>query len=148
MALPRPGALPTVWIVSANPIRNFTLSAEERIRAIASGPPAWAVRKRKIEDACEACAGDLVALYDKLAASATSAREIEAALTRAAERLDLAKLNALVETHNRYYPIEANLPMDRTGAYLAYGRAWEPEEPFTPARLLDMARAVLAQRST
>lgn len=47
-------------------------------------------------------------------------------------------MNALVEAHNRYYPIEANLPVDpRTGAYLVKrGTPFEPEPAVTPARLV------------
>jgi hypothetical protein len=99
-ALPDPEGDRTVSLVTS-PTRNFTLTVEERIRALTIGPPAWAVRKR---------------------------------------------------THNRYdpidanLPIEANLPMDRRGAYLVHGRAWVAEEPFTSARLLGMARAILARR--
>ena len=57
---------------------------------------------------------------------------------------DLRRLNELVTNHNRYYPIEANLPMDRaTGAYLVYGKPWLPEEPYTAPRLLARAREEL-----
>jgi hypothetical protein len=43
--------------------------------------------------------------------------------------------------------MEANLPMDtRTGEYLVYGRRWTPEEPWTAARLVERARAVIAAR--
>ncbi|MEQ1505176.1 MAG: hypothetical protein ABMB14_23285 [Myxococcota bacterium] len=51
----------------------------------------------------------------------------------------------MITTHNRYYPIEANLPMDRHG-YVAYGRPWRPEAHYTAARLVDLARAFLAER--
>jgi len=40
---------------------------------------------------------------------------------------DLARLNDLIDKHNRYYPIEANLPVDpRTGALLERGVPWRP----------------------
>jgi hypothetical protein len=140
-ALPDRGADRTVWSVGS---RNFTVTVEETIRALTIGPPAWAVRKRKIEDATERFVADLVELHDALAAKGGAPKEIEPELVRAASALDLTTLNALVAAHNRWYPIEANLPMDRkTGAYLVCGRAWKPEEPFTPSRLLAMASAVL-----
>lgn len=35
-----------------------------------------------------------------------------------AERCDFSDVNALIEQHNRWYPVEARLPMDpRTGDY-------------------------------
>ena len=40
---------------------------------------------------------------------------------------DLARLNDLIGRHNRYYPIEANLPIDvRTGRLLDRGAPWRP----------------------
>ena len=132
---------------SADPSRNFTLTVDERIRALTIGVPAWAARKRKIEDDQQRLVAELVELHDKLIAKRRSADEIEVALDAAARSLDLAKLNELVGSHNRYYPIEANLPMDRRGNYLAYGRVWKPEEPYTAIRLVALALAHVAARS-
>ena len=50
---------------SADPPRNFTLSVDERVRALTIGPPAYAVRKRKIEDNEEQWVSTLVALHDE-----------------------------------------------------------------------------------
>ena len=52
---------------TAAPARNFTLSAEQQVRAAAGGPPAYIRRKRAIEDLRESilrvliehCADDL-----------------------------------------------------------------------------------------
>ena len=50
-------------------------------------------------------------------------------------------------SHNRHYPIEANLPVaPRTGEYLVFGRRWMPEEPLTPARIVERALAAVAAR--
>jgi hypothetical protein len=141
-AAPRPTALD-----SADPLRNFTLSVEERIRALTIGVPAWAARKRKIEDDAARLVRDLVELHDELVAHGRSELERDRSILAAAEALDLTKLNELVATHNRYYPIEANLPMDRqSGAYLAYGRAWTPEEPYTATRLVTLTRGEIERR--
>ncbi len=35
---------------TAAPAHNFTIATEERVRAIANGPPAYVRRKRAIED--------------------------------------------------------------------------------------------------
>jgi len=54
---------------------------------------------------------------------------------------ELAKLNDLIARHNRYYPIEANLPIEvRSGRLLERGRPWQPPVAVTTADLL--ARAV------
>jgi hypothetical protein len=134
---------------SANPIRNFTLTLEQRIRALSIGVPPWAARKRKIEDDEDRLVDELVSLHDALTAKGCSETEIEAVLAEKASAFDLGRLNALVRDHNRYYPIEANLPMDsRTGGYLAYGRPWTPEAPYTPARLVALAREEIARRES
>lgn len=137
---------------SADPPRNFTLRVDERIRALTIGVPAYASRKKHIEDLEERFVKTLVTLHDTMVAKqAKLGRRDEAAIASALEAkaatIDLKKINSLVETHNRYYPVEANLGMDmRTGEYLVYGRRWLPEEPFTAARLLAQARAVIDAR--
>ena len=142
----RDDASPTA-LNSADPLRNFALTVDERIRALTIGVPAWAARKRKIEDDQARLVGELVALHDTLTAKGRSDAEIDAALSSAAAALDLRKLDELVGKHNRYYPIEANLPMDRRGNYLMYGRVWQPEEAITPVRLVAMAYAEIDRRS-
>lgn len=137
----RPSAL-----TSADPVRNFTLSVEERIRALTIGAPAWATRKRRIEDEIVRLVGELVALHHELTAEGRRASEVELAVTTAATALDLRKLNELVAKHNRYYPVEANLPMTASGDYLVYGKPWQPEEPVTAPRLLRLVRAELEPR--
>jgi hypothetical protein len=132
---------------SADPVRNFSLTVDERIRALTIGVPAWAARKRKIEDDEARHVGELVELHDTLVARQRAVAEIQVALEEAAAAIDLTKLNELVRRHNRYYPIEANLPMDRaTGSYLVYGRAWIPEELYTPVRLIALVMAMLERR--
>lgn len=131
---------------SADPPRNFTLTTAERIRALTIGVPAWAARKRKIEDDEERYATDLVELYDKLVDQGKSVMEVELSMNAAASALDLTKINKMISDHNRYYPIEANLPMHHSGAYLVYGKVWLPEEPMTPLRLLARAHGMIAAR--
>lgn len=132
---------------SADPVRNFTLTVDERVRALTIGVPAWSARKRKIEDDEVRIVGELIELYDDLVAKGRTPQQIELGLVSAATALDLDKLNTLVVKHNKYYPIEANLPMDReSGGYLVYGKRWEPEQPYTPARFLSLVRAALAKR--
>jgi hypothetical protein len=137
---------------SADPPRNFTLSINERIRALTIGPPAYATRKKGIEDLVERYIETLVVHHAKRAARLEPAERddrdgMTKALLEKAATLDLARLNRLIETHNRYYPIEANLATDlRTGEYLVHGRRWSPEDPWTALRLVEEARARIAAR--
>ena len=133
---------------SADPPRNFTLSVGDRVRAMTIGAPAYATRKKRIEDLEVTHVGALVALHDQLAARGRSASAIERALHDKAHGIDLGRMNELIEVHNRYYPIEANLPTNlRTGEYHVYGQRWMPEEPWTASRLLECARAILARHA-
>jgi len=139
---PGPSALNSV-----DPPRNFTISTEERIRALTIGAPAYAIRKRKIEDREEEMLKTLLDLHDKLAAKGLTPHAIKAAIDAKASTFDLAKLNALVETHNRYYPIEANLRIDyKTGGYLVFGQPWSPEPLWTVERLLALYTKRIAER--
>jgi hypothetical protein len=94
---------------------NFGLTTAERLRGM-EGLPRHLVRKREIQD-----------LGEKLI--------VQLSKNTFDETL-LARLNRLIEAHNRFYPIEANLPIDRrTGGSLEYGRPWRPMAPVTRASL-------------
>lgn len=139
-------AAPTAFN-SADPPRNFTLSVSDRIRAMTIGAPAYATRKKSIEDREDRYVAVLVALHETLVARRESSGETSGALLDRAATFDLKRLNALIASHNRYYPIEANLPIDpRTGGYLIYGRPWLPAESWTAERLVAQALAVVAAR--
>ena len=113
--MPKPEAQ-TPIVDTVTPPRNFSLSVGDRLRAYAQGVPSYIRRRRHIED-LEA------KLIAKLAAADAPA-EIAAS---AAVTEDLARLNDLIGRHNRYYPIEANLPIDvRTGRLLERGAPWRP----------------------
>ena len=109
--------------------RNFTLTIEERLRAYAQGAPGYIRRRKRIEDLQESLLG-------KLRAAAVPAAEASSARFAA----DLALLNDLISRHNRYYPIEANLPVDvRTRQLFDRGAPWRPMPPVTAADLLSYA---------
>jgi len=131
---------------SADPVRNFTLTVDERIRALTIGVPAWAARKRKIEDDQARFVNELVELHDGLVAKGKSGDEVYLALVSAATTLEIDKHNALIEKHNRYYPIEANLPLSLSGTYLAYGRPWLPEEKLTVTEIVTRAQRFIEKR--
>jgi hypothetical protein len=92
------------------PQRNFDLPVEVRVRALVSGAPAFARRLRAIEDLEETIVRMLVKKRDRFPGAS------------------YAKLEGLVAAHNRYYPIEANLPASlRTGELMDRdGRPWRP----------------------
>ena len=116
---------------TAAPPRNFTLSVEERLRAYAAGPPGYLLRRRRIEDLEAALLGKIAAAA--VPAEAAASRELTA---------ELARLNDLIARHNRYYPIEANLPIDvRTRRLLDRGAPWQPLPAVTSADLLARAAA-------
>jgi hypothetical protein len=119
---------------TATPARNFTMTSEARIGALISGPPPFAVRLRRIEELEE----DVVAALCEC--ERTGASSIPIAVAR---RIDEA--NALIRDHNRYYPVERNLPIDAaTGGLLEMGEPWRPKPPLTidalRARARDRAR--------
>lgn len=134
---------PTAF-TSLDPPRNFTLTTEQRVRALAQGVPIYAERKRRIEDLEAAMVKKLCEHYDKLVAEGVAPDAARRDVHERARAVDLSRVNALIEKHNRYYPIEANLPVDpRTGAYLLFGRRWHPERPWTLERLLEALDARL-----
>jgi hypothetical protein len=111
------------------PPRNFTLSLEERLRGHTQGPPAYMLRRRRIED-LEARLVETIAAAEVPTVAAASA-DITAGL---------ALLNDLIERHNRYYPIEANLPVDiRSGRIIDRGAPWRPLPAVSSADLVDRA---------
>jgi hypothetical protein len=121
-------------IETAVPARNFTITTAERVRAAIGGPPAWVLRRRRIEDLEDWLVQDVREVAAAQGAWPT-------ALTAAQER-KLAETNRLVDAHNRYYPIEADLPLDpRSGRTMERGAPWTPMKHRTAGELLARARA-------
>ena len=117
---------------TVSPPRNFTLSIDERLRAYAQGVPGYIRRRRRMEDLEARLVGTIAGA--ETPAEAAASREFTA---------DLALLNELVDRHNRYYPIEANLPYDlRSGRIMERGAPWRPLPSVTAADLLARAGAI------
>jgi hypothetical protein len=88
--------------------------------------PSYIRRLRRIED-----------LEARLMLKVATAGSVAAALAEAEIVDELAQLNDLIARHNRYYPIEANLPIDvRSGRLLERGAPWRPLPSITAADLL------------
>ncbi len=107
---------------TASPARNFTLTTDERVRALVTGPPAWARRLKRIED----LRAQIVASHR----AGKPAREVEKMVAETVE---------LVRLHNRYYPVEANLPLDAESRLIDQGEPWKPMPVPTLESLLEAA---------
>jgi hypothetical protein len=89
-------------IETASPQRNFTLTTEDRVRAVAAGPPAFMRRLRSIEDLEE---GIVRVLVERCEDACARELDVEAHVREGAPLRALERLNDLVSRHNRYYPI-------------------------------------------
>ena len=104
---------------TASPARNFTLTTAERVQALVQGVPAWARRLKRIED----LTAEVIQLH-----LAGKEREVN-------KRLE--ELGKLVQAHNAYYPMEANLPFDPdTSRIMDHGEPWRPMPPPTLESIL------------
>jgi hypothetical protein len=91
--------------------RNFTADTGSYLSSL-GGPLPYMVRLREITARVERHERELAELHAELGDDASAWRT-------QAERYDFTELNALIEQHNRWYPVEARLPMDpRTGDYV------------------------------
>jgi hypothetical protein len=129
---------------TAAPARNFTVSVEQRLRAATGGLPAYIRRKRAIEDLRETILRELA----EHCASAMSrgAEPVVYARTKAPVG-EIERLRELVARHNRWYPIEANLPIHpRTGELRE--RTGEPWRPLDLPTLEELIREAVRTATT
>ena len=110
-------------------IRRFR-PEPDRYLASLGGPLPFMVRLRRIDDAIDALIARLAQAYAE--------RTDDAAWRRLAERFDFGEVNDLIDRHNRWYPIEARLPMDpRTRDYVKVGGRSYRREPLDAQWILD-----------
>jgi len=116
---------------------NFTIPLEKKVLAV-SGPPYYAVRARQIEQLTDQLMKDLTINYRKMAEQFGHHPEVfSRRWKKAVESIELDMLNDLIERHNNYFPIEANLAIDPKSEALMFGAApWEPKEKVTTESLL------------
>ena len=109
-------------------LRNFSPSVEGYALSIA-GPPAYAQRLRLIEDEIAAHEERLRLAWDELRQGEPDPNAQACRWRQAAERWNFYAVNDLIEKHNRWYPVEAKLPMNpRTGDFvLVGGRSYRVE---------------------
>jgi hypothetical protein len=89
--------------------RNFTVDAGAHLASL-GGPLPYMIRLREIE---QLIAAHVQALEERYAATE------RARWQAVAERWSFHEVNDLIDRHNRWYPLEARLPMNpRTGDYV------------------------------
>jgi hypothetical protein len=109
-------------------IRRFR-PEPDRYLASLGGPLPFMRRLRQIDDEIDALTARLAQAYAE--------RTDAASWRRLAQRWDFGEVNDLIERHNRYYPIEARLPMDpRTRDYVKIGGRSYRREPLDAAWIL------------
>jgi hypothetical protein len=110
-------------------IRRFR-AEPDRYLASLGGPLPFMRRLRQIDDEIDALTIRLENAYAE--------RKDDEAWRSTAERWDLGEVNDLIDRHNRYYPIEARLPMDpRTRDFVKIGGRSYRREPLDAGWILD-----------
>jgi hypothetical protein len=111
------------------------LDTAERIQALVTGPPAYVHRRKRMED-LEVSILRAIRSYE-----AKSGARVTPDSPPDGVRRSLALLHQLIEAHNKYYPIEAALPIDSiTGELLDWGKPWVPMPIPTLEELIARAR--------
>jgi hypothetical protein len=106
---------------------NFTLTLEDRVRAMA-GAPAWMRRSRRIERHRAALEASLEEAWRKGTPATWEA---------CARAWDLAAFNQEIRDYNAYFPIERGLAMDLSlRDYTLAGERWLPLEEIDAAWIL------------
>src|SRR5262245_44028247 len=109
-------------------LRNFRPDPDATARALA-GPTVWMRRLRAIEDATERHELRLGEAWRSLAEEMPEPAAFAAAWRELAASWSFADANELIESHNRWFPVEARLAMDpRPRDYVRVdGRSYERE---------------------
>jgi hypothetical protein len=95
-------------------IRRFRVEAD-RFLASLGGPLPYMQRLKRIDDEIDRQSALLAEAYAEYGADPAAWRGI-------VERWNFSEVNDLIERHNRWYPVEASLPMDpRTRDYVKVG---------------------------
>jgi len=111
-------------------VRNFRQEADAYLASL-GGPLPYMQRLRAIEVETERQLELLAAAYEEQ-------RDDPRAWRRTAERWDFSDVNDLIDKHNRWYPMEARLPMDpRTRDYVKVGGREYRRAPLDARWILD-----------
>lgn len=109
-------------------LRNFRPDFDSYLTT-ASGPLAYMVRLRKIEDETARHDSALRAARQALAAECVDGGDFSTRWRELARAWSFEHVNDLIDRHNRWYPVESRLPMDPvSGTYaLVDGRDYRLE---------------------
>ena len=117
--------------------RNFRPDPSSGVQAL-GGPTAWMRRLRAIEDALEQHEARLEEAWRGLAQEREEPAEFAAAWRELAENWSFARVNDLIERHNRNFPAEARLAMDpRTRDFVRVNGRSYLREPLDTSWILD-----------
>jgi hypothetical protein len=108
--------------------RNFRPDASSAVRAL-EGPAIWMRRLRAIEDELDRHEAELGEAWRELAADVPGQAEFARLWEEQARTWSFARVNELIDRHNRNFPAESQLPMDpRTRDFVEVnGRSYERE---------------------
>jgi hypothetical protein len=114
-----------------DPAAARALADEQRMRALVMGPPAFMRRLRAIED------------FEEVILRALRRRDEATPEGPSFPEGSYAKLLSLVAAHNKFYPVEANLPINpKTGEMLdRNGKPWRPRVCPSRGELIARARS-------
>jgi hypothetical protein len=111
-------------------LRNFRPEADTYVTSL-GGPRPYMQRLRQIEH-------DTEAHLERLAEAYAGTNGDAAAWRRTAERWNFSEVNDLIDRHNRWYPMEARLPMDpRSRDFVRIGGKPYRREPLDAAWILE-----------
>lgn len=119
-------------------LRNFRPSADRYLASL-GGPLAYMVRLRQIDRLVAELESALSGAWHRLALDSDGDPDVFGSRWREiAAGWDLGGVNDLIETHNRWYPVESRLPMDpKTRDYALVNGADYRRVPFDGRWVLD-----------
>ena len=110
-------------------LRNFRAEPDTYLASL-GGPLPYMRRLRQIEH-------ETAEQVERLQAAYAAYRDDPAGWRRVVERWDFGEVNELIEKHNRWYPIEARLPMDpRSRDFVKVGGRSYRREPLDASWVL------------
>lgn len=117
---------------------NFTVPLENKIMAYA-GIPEYIQRAKLVDEKILKIRSDLRMKYDKLERKfGKNYVKFNKAWENILKFYNFQEVNELIEKHNLYYPIEANLSMDfESGEYMLGSNTWERTPLFCASLILE-----------
>ena len=125
-------------------LRNFRPDVAGYVTAL-GGPRSYMQRLREIERLVERHEREVAAAWAELAMECADPSEFARRWREAADRWRFDEVNDLIERHNRFFPVEARLPMDpRTGDFVLIAGDTYERRPLDAHWVLERCPAELA----